>query len=129
MLCRDDSKQPLYNMFDFAQCNMASWEILFNIKLNAELRIHAKFLHRVTEASLNDLFFVLMLIESQQNGLVLFGSPAFHSNLLCVCAGAEPVSNKDNVIGVDHERKRVRVQAIAYTGTHVSLVFIFYSTT
>jgi hypothetical protein len=57
-----------------------------------------------------------------------FGNPAFHSTLLEVCAGMGPADDKDSVIGVDHECKRVRAQAVAYTGTNVGIIIIISTT-
>jgi hypothetical protein len=57
-----------------------------------------------------------------------FGNPTFHSTLLYVCAGAGPESDMDSIIGVDHEYKRLRPEALAYTGANVR-IFILSSTT
>ena len=52
MLChKENSKEPSYNMFNFDDYILKSWQILSNIKLNAELRIPSKFLHFITTVS------------------------------------------------------------------------------
>jgi hypothetical protein len=48
---QENSKQPSYDMINFVDHILTSWEIFFNIKLNAELRLRSKFLHLITKVS------------------------------------------------------------------------------
>jgi hypothetical protein len=69
--------------------------------------------------------FVLIFIEFQQNGIEYFRNDAFHSTILAVCGGSGVQRDGDKVVGLDHQRKRVRAEAMAYTGTLVINLILF----
>ena len=69
------------------------------------------------------LFFVLIPIW-HQNGMDYSKNPVFYSTLLDVCASMGLADDKDGIIELDHECKRVHIQAVAYTGTNVGIIII-----
>src|SRR5258705_393427 len=121
MISRQDP--PNYNLCDFRKA-MSAWTIFENIEFNQELRLHSRFIHLVTPVSCH-IFSICIISNLQQHGLIYFGNRAFLRSVTCICGGLDPLREGDDTFGLDRLRKRVRIEALAYTGTLVIINLLF----
>ncbi len=104
---------------------MSAWTIFENIEFNEALRLHSRFIHLTTPVSCHIFFSGRSVSNLQQRGLVYFGNRVFLWSVTCVCGGLDPLREGDDTFGLDMLHKRVRIEALTYTGTLVIINLLF----